>query len=175
MSQEEKDYDPIKELNEKYEDVKDDDSEEYQEDNENSLQHVKFETRVTTFMKDLGYDETFLDDLTEKIKEARKTNTKLKKDLDHLEDDNESLMEEWEDDLNDYQSNNPLGMTEENYKRFENDMMSKFEKDRLSYFNNKEQSDYDDDDDDDDDDYSDEPMEHLPFGGKTDDMDIIYD
>lgn len=122
-------------------------------------------------MKDLGYDESFLEELTEKIKEARKSNTKLKRDLDHLEDDNESLMEEWEDDLNDYQSNNPLGMTEENYKRFENDMMSKFEKDRLSYFNNKEQDDYEDEEEE----YSDEPLEHAPFGGKNNDMDIIYD
>ncbi|EKE38410.1 hypothetical protein KM1_255800 [Entamoeba histolytica HM-3:IMSS] len=176
MSQEEKDYDPIKELNEKYEDIKDDDTEKYQDENENSLQHVKFETRLTTFMKDLGYDESFLEDLTEKIKEARKSNIKLKRDLDHLEDDNESLMEEWEDDLNDYQDNNPLGMTEENYRRFENDTMSKFEKERLNYFNRKasEEDNYYDYEDEEDD-YSAEPMEHQPFGGNGNDPDIIYD
>ena len=172
MSQEEKDYDPQKDLDEKYEEVKDDNSEDYQSINEESIQHVKFETRLTNFMQDLGYDDTFLEELTEKIKDAKKNNTKLKKTLNHLEDDNESLMEEWEDDLNNYQNNNPLGMTEENYRRFENDTMSKFERDRLDYFNNKEQDDYDDEEEED---YSDEPMEHAPFGEKNDDMDIIYD
>ena len=105
------------------------------------------------------------------MKEARKNNNKLKRKLDESQQDNDSIMEEWENDLNEYQNVNPLGMTGENYKRFENDMMSKFEKERMDYFNNREQDDYDEEEED----YSDEPMEYQPFGGNGNDPDIIYD
>ncbi|EMH77618.1 hypothetical protein EHI8A_145760 [Entamoeba histolytica HM-1:IMSS-B] len=124
MSEEERDYDPREDLNEKYDQIKDVDSEDYQDTDKESLQHVKFETRVTNLMEELGYDETFLEEFTERMKTAKKSNNILKQKLNQLEDDNESLVEEWENDLNEYQNDNPLGMTEENFKRFEDDMMS---------------------------------------------------
>ena len=170
MSQQEKDYNPQQDLEEKYNSIKDLPSEE-ESMQEIPTEHLSFQTRVTSLLEDLGYDETFLEELNEKMKEARKNNNKLKRKLDESQQDNDSIMEEWENDLNEYQNVNPLGMTGENYKRFENDMMSKFEKERMDYFNNREQDDYDEEEED----YSDEPMEYQPFGGNGNDPDIIYD
>ncbi|EDR25487.1 hypothetical protein EDI_273450 [Entamoeba dispar SAW760] len=176
MQEQETNYDPQKDLEEKYNalEEKDEDTtiqEEY------APEHVSFYNRVTSLLEELGYDDDFLSNLDEKIKEKKKNNPRLEKTLRESQQDNESMQEEWNNDLEEYQSSNPLGIPKEDFKDFEKETMSSYEKQRNSYF--ARHMDSSSDDYDDDEDYEDEemnnPMEHRPFGGKDNDMDIIYD
>ncbi|EDR24039.1 hypothetical protein EDI_089550 [Entamoeba dispar SAW760] len=179
MSQEEKEYDPQKELDNKYEEVKDLPEEDDTSMNEIPSEHVKFQTRMTNFLEELGYDEEFLENLNEKIREAKKKDRTLKRRLDEYQDDNSSMLEEWNGDIEEYQSDNPLGLTRQEYKKFEEDTMSKFERDRKAYFDERAIEEENSDDYDDYDEYGDEemnnPMEQQPLGGNGNDPDIIYD
>ncbi|EKE40350.1 hypothetical protein ENU1_093150 [Entamoeba nuttalli P19] len=170
MEQREKDYNALDDLEEKYKNIEDmtDDQE---EENNQPIEHVPFYNRVSNLMESLGYDEEFLNEFNEKIKEAKK-DTKMKKILNESQENNESMLEEWNEEIENYQTDNPLGMSKENYRQFENDMMNKFEKDRMNYFNKEE----DDSMEEEYEDFTDDaPPEHRSFGGKDDDMNIIYD
>ncbi|EDR27726.1 hypothetical protein EDI_113650 [Entamoeba dispar SAW760] len=178
MEKQEENYNAMEDLQEKYDSIKDIPDEQESEET-NPIEHVSFYKRVTNLMESLGYDEEFLEGLTEKLTEAKK-DKKMKKILNESQEDNTSMIEEWNEDLEEYQTDNPLGMTKEDFNNFEKETMSQYEKQRSSYFNNRLRDDYMDEEDDDyeeDDDFNDENAlpEHRPFGGKDGDMDIIYD
>ncbi|EMS12724.1 hypothetical protein KM1_201220 [Entamoeba histolytica HM-3:IMSS] len=178
MQEQETNYDPQKDLEEKYTALEEQDEDTTMQ-KDYTPEHVSFYSRMTTLMADLGYDEDFLTEFNDKIKEKRRNNRQLKKMLRESQQDNESIQEEWNNDLEEYQSENPLGMTKEDFKDFERETMSSYEKQRNSYFEKHMDSSSDDYDEDYDEDYEDDvmnnPMEHRPFGGKNDNMDIIYD
>ncbi|EDR26172.1 hypothetical protein EDI_192730 [Entamoeba dispar SAW760] len=176
MEKQEENYDAMEDLQEKYENIKDM-PEEQDSIDDNPIEHLSFYKRVTNLMESLGYDEEFLEGLSEKISEAKK-DKKMKKILNESQEDNTSMIEEWNDDLEKYQSDNPLGMTTEDFTNFERETMSQYEKQRSNYFNKQFKDDYMDEEDDDyedEEDYSGGPLEHASFGGKNNDMDIIYD
>ncbi|EMS14720.1 hypothetical protein KM1_205460 [Entamoeba histolytica HM-3:IMSS] len=179
MEKQEENYNAMNDLEEKFNEIKD--MPESQTTEETSpTEHQTFYNRVTNLLETLGYDNTFLEEFNEKIKESRK-DKKMKRILDESQENNDSMIEEWNEDLESYQLDNPLGMSKDDFNRFERDTMTTYEKQRSKYFNNTpndntmEEEDYDVDDDDDVDDYSDGPLERAPLGGKNDDMDIIYD
>ncbi|EDR22609.1 hypothetical protein EDI_011190 [Entamoeba dispar SAW760] len=172
MERKEDNYDAVKDLEEKYEEIKEISEEQLSETN-NTIEHLPFYTRVTNLMESLGYDEEFLENLNEKFKEAKKDKG-LKKILNEPQENNESMVEEWNEEVGEYQSENPLGMSRDDFRHFEKETMNKYERERMNYFNRKTNEDSSMEEEEED--YSDElPLEHAPFGGKNDDMDIIYD
>ncbi len=179
MQEQEKDYDPQKDLEEKYKNLDELSSEDGLSEENQPIEKVSFYNRLSNLMEELGYDEEFMESLNEKLNELKKKNKKIKKMLAESQEDNSSMMEEWNDELEGYQLDNPLGLSKEEYKQFKNDTMSKFERDRKAYFDEGANEEENSEDDVDYDEYRDEemnnPLEHAPFGGKNNDMDIIYD
>ncbi|EMD46294.1 Hypothetical protein EHI5A_171540 [Entamoeba histolytica KU27] len=180
MEKREENYDAMEDLQEKYETIKDMPEEQDLIDNK-SAEHLSFYKRVTNLMESLGYDEEFLEGLTEKIKEAKK-DKKMKKILNESQEDNTSMLEEWNKDLEEYQTDNPLGLSREDFGDFERETMSSYEKQRNSYFARYMDSSADDYNEEMEEDYTDEeykeenfPREQPPFGRDGNDPDIIYD
>ncbi|EDR27937.1 hypothetical protein EDI_294380 [Entamoeba dispar SAW760] len=174
MEQQEENYNALEDLQDKYDEIKDMPEDQESEDI-SPIEHLSFYSRVMNLMESLGYNEEQLEELNKKMKEAKK-DKKLNRMLNESQENNSSIMEEWNDDLENYQLDNPLGMNKKDFEHFERENMTSYEKQRSKYFNNTpndntmEEEDYDDDDD-----YSNGPLEHTPFGGKNDDIDIIYD
>lgn len=174
MEKQERDYNALNDLEEKFQALE---SQPEETEDTSPVEHLPFVNRVSNLMESLGYDEDFLEEFNNKMREAKK-NPKLKRTLEESQENNSSMIEEWNEELENYQSSNPLGLTKKEFNNFERDTMTAFEKQRTNYFSRHEDSsadDYDEDEDSGYDDYEEEPLEHQPFGGKDDNMDIIYD
>lgn len=174
MEQQEENYNALSDLQDKYNEIKDLPEEQESEDII-PTEHLPFHSRVTNLLESLGYDEEFLSEFSEKLKNARKDG-RINKVLNESQENNSSMVEEWNDELENYQLDNPLGMNKDDFKHFENENMTSYEKQRSKFFDrNLNEEDMEADEYDTEEDYSSSALEHTPFGGKNDDMDIIYD
>ncbi|EMS11826.1 hypothetical protein KM1_216090 [Entamoeba histolytica HM-3:IMSS] len=174
MEKQERDYNALNDLEEKFQALENQPEE---TEDTSPVEHLPFINRVSNLLESLGYDEDFLEEFNNKTREAKK-NPQLKRTLEESQENNSSMLEEWNEELENFQSSNPLGLTRKEFDNFERDTMSAFEKQRTNYFSRNEDSsadEYDEEEEGDYDDYEEEPPEHQPFGRKEDDMDIIYD
>ncbi|EDR29915.1 hypothetical protein EDI_126120 [Entamoeba dispar SAW760] len=174
MAQQEENYNALTDLQDKYNEIKDLPEEQESED-QIPTEHLPFYSRVTNLLESLGYDENFLDEFTSKIKEAKK-DKRMNRVLNESQENNSSMVEEWNDELENYQLDNPLGMNKEDFNQFEKENMSSYEKQRSKFFDRRISEDSLDKEDEDEGEYSaDDYNDHQPFGGRDNNMDIIYD
>ncbi|EKE37198.1 hypothetical protein ENUP19_0382G0004 [Entamoeba nuttalli] len=179
MEKQERSFDALNDLEEKFQKLKENPEEEGEIIR--PTEHLSFLGRVNNLMESLGYDDDFLEELNTKMKEAKK-NPEMKRTLEESQEDNSSMVEEWNEDLENYQYMNPLGLSKKEFSAFEKDSMTIFEKQRSDYFSKHQNSSSDEYNEEMEEEYTGEEYreenfsgEQPPFGRDGNDPDIIYD